>query len=185
MRRSCCWEFYFSDRVKTLSVFFSSLNGSCSRGNDDAQYVLTCKTEKVKNTVQLQILSLNFKTQGAHQLQRKNAPSLIIKEMSRCRPNYFRVGFGFNLQLFYFQRGYHIIFFGGLPPLCVSCQRSMGGTALFWHHHQWQGPSSWCGTEMGRWRLLIFDKSSLRTTFYQGLLKNGPRSISRTITPSF
>ena len=59
--------------------------------------------------------------------------------MSRCRPNYFRVGFGFNLQLFYFQRGYHIIFFGGLPPLCVSCQRSMGGTALFWHHHQWHG----------------------------------------------
>ena len=89
--------------------------------------------------MQLQILSLNFKTQGAYQLQRKNAPSLIIKEMSRCRPNYFRVGFGFNLQLFYFQRGYHIIFFGGLPPLCVSCQRSMGGTALFWHHHQWHG----------------------------------------------
>ena len=135
--------------------------------------------------MQLQILSLNFKTQGAHQLQRKNAPSLIIKEMSRCRPNYFRVGFGFNLQLFYFQRGYHIIFFWGAPTLMCFMPEIHGWYSSILTPSSVAWPSSWCGTELGRWRLLIFDKSSLRTTFYQGLLKNGPRSISRTITPSF
>ena len=44
---------------------FTSLNGSCSRGNDDAQYVLTCKTEKVETYSATSNSQFEFQNQGS------------------------------------------------------------------------------------------------------------------------